>query len=72
MAWVLPVEFIHIPTYMTRSVREETKIPMGIIRAHNKEGKFKPFHMSIRISVSDQTKKKSKKWKMKCKNNFAG
>lgn len=54
------LNFIHIPTYMTRSVREETKIPMGIIRAHNKEGKFKPFHMSIRISVSDQTKKRAK------------
>lgn len=64
MAWVLPVEYVHIPTCcMSRSVREETKIPMGIIRAHNKEGNFKPFHMSIRISVSDQTKEKQKKMK---------
>jgi hypothetical protein len=46
---------------MSRSEREETKIPMGIIRAHNKEGKFKPFHMSIRISMSDQTKEQHKK-----------
>lgn len=53
---------VHI-NWMRRT--EGKKIPMGIIRAHNKEGKVKPFHMSIRISVvSDQTsEKKSEKWK---------